>query len=206
MVHFKIILRIFVLLAILNSCNNKNIDKELDLKLENRVKFTKYEKQFCFKKIYQLSNKIPSEDTNYYKLDTAKAYQYLEKQEGGLMVNKLRDFDSYTDDSNLYLLKNNDESILISIGKATGASALGADYWNYLCYSLSQKKEIKFGSLINSPYSVFSANKKINYIEVIDNIPRPANGEEIKLTYTPLVINVYDLEKKLISNLEMNCE
>lgn len=205
MVYFKMILQSLLLLTILNSCNDKDVLEELSLKSAKSIEFSSYEKQFCFKKIYQFSNKIPSESTKYYKLDTAKVYEYLERHEDKILIDKFKDFVSYTDNSKFYLLRGDDKNVLIAIGKAAGVSALGADYWNYLCYSSSQKKEIKFSSLINSPYSLFLANNKLQYIEVVDNIPRPASGEEINLTYTPLIINVYDLDKKQLSNLEINC-
>ncbi|MBT2622849.1 hypothetical protein [Chryseobacterium sp. ISL-6] len=205
MVHFKIIFQCLLLSAILLSCNNKNLLEELNLNSKNSLKFENFEKQFCFDKVYKLANKTISKESEYYPLDTTQVYKLLEKNNMPI-AKKFEDFVSYSTDVKFYLLQNQNQHIIIAIGKASGASGIGADYWNYLCYSVSERKELKFGSLINSPYSVFAAdNNSINYVEIVDNIPRPASGEVIKLEYTPLIITVYNSESKQLSHFEMNC-
>ncbi|MFZ4929766.1 hypothetical protein [Chryseobacterium sp. Mn2064] len=205
MVHFKIIIQFLLLSVIVICCNTKSISEELHINPNNALKIEEYEKQFCFGKIYRLVNKSPLKSTKYYKVDTIKVYEFLENNRNEQAVSKFQDFVSYTTDTNFYLLLNEKQNVIIAIGKASGASALGADYWNYLCYSIPDKKEIKFGSLINSPFSLFPSNNILNYIEVMDNIPRPANGEIINLNYTPLIIDSYNLDKQQLSHMEMNC-
>ncbi|MFY7813867.1 MAG: hypothetical protein ACOVRK_01630 [Chryseobacterium taeanense] len=205
MVHFKITIQAFITSIILMGCNNKSTLPKLDLKTADKLDFKTYQNQYCFGDIYKQVSEKSSANSNYYNVDTIKIFQSLNKSGDMAAVNNFRDFVSYTTDTNFYLLKNGDKDAIVAIGQSSGASALGADYWNYLCYLIPERKELKFTSLINSPYSLFISNNSFNYVEVADNIPRPASGEVVKLNYTPLIIDTYDTKKSKLVHFEMNC-
>lgn len=205
MVHFKITLQAFITSIVIIGCTDKSILAELDLKTADKLDFKTYQNQYCFGDVYKQINIKPLANSGYYKIDTIKIFQFLDTSRNKPIADNFRDFVSYTTDTRFYLLKNGDKDAVVAIGQSSGASALGADYWNYLCYLVPERKEIKFTSLINSPYSLFLSNNSFNYVEVADNIPRPANGEVVKLDYTPLIIDTYNTAKNKLDHFEINC-
>lgn len=92
---------------------------------ENALKFEDYEKQFCFKKVYEFANKTVSKESEYYPFDTRQVYKLLGKNNLPI-AKKFEDFVSYSTDVKFYLLQN--QNIVIAIGKPAGASSIGADY------------------------------------------------------------------------------
>jgi len=205
MVHFKITIQAFITSIILIGCTNKNKLTELDLKTADKLDFKTYQNQYCFGDVYKQINIKSSANSNYYNVDTTKIFQFLDTSGNKGTTDSFRDFVSYTTSTRFYLLKSSNKDAIVAIGQSSGASALGADYWNYLCYLVPERKELKFTSLINSPYSLFISNNSFNYVEVADNIPRPASGEVIKPDYTPLVVDTYNTAKNRLVHFEMNC-
>ena len=108
-----------------------------------------------------------------------------------------------------FLVKNKRKEIILLVGKANGATGIGVDYWNYQNIFVEEDEPmLEFSSLIKTPHSIFINNTgSISHIDVDDNYPRPANGEEVQLDFFPMLVNVFNGNNKEIEfSLKCNPE
>ncbi len=108
--------------------------------------------------------------------------------------------------SESYILEKKEIQYLILIGQSQGATGIGVEYWNYECYVLSdENKIIRFSSLSKNPYSIFFDDKKLEYLTIDDNYPRPASGA-VKLNYYPVIGSLYSENGTLLKQIKYDCK
>lgn len=211
MVHIKItniVSLSAVLFLIIWGCqipNSRNRSYS-DVVLSNNL--DSINKRYCFAQIRDSLIKsdvitlAKEEQITYKKVDKAKLLKDRRIKHLSDEVTEFYEFTVFTDS---YIMKYQNEELLIMIGQAAGATGIGVDYWNYRCYSLNSDLVIpEFASLVKTPFSVFiDSEGEIGHLEIEDNRPRPAGGEEVKLKYMPLLINVFRGNKR--SAIEFKC-
>jgi hypothetical protein len=200
MVYRKIRTMLFVLLTVLTGC--KSSPQGLPYS-KNRVN-----ERYCFMEIKDTLAKSNNYEaglgnSDYITIEKTDLLKMLQPREGYLK--SVNDFFDFSIDVEIYLMENGKRSYIILIGKAVGATGIGVDYWNYQCYPIEGDTVIEFSSLVKTPYSLYiDSNGKINHIEIEDNYPSPASGEEVKLDYISLILNVFKEEVKTTS-LNFKC-
>lgn len=170
---------------------------------ESKVHLTPYsiadeKKIYCFQTIKDELEKV----TNYNVLLKNSIYSRIGKESALRLLKKnnkaIRDkfaaFFDQNDNVESFVVEYNSKKVIILIGKALGASGIGVDYWNYKVFSIGNDNIIiEFSSLIKTPYSLYlDYDKNINYFEVENDYPRPANNEIADLEYLPVILRVFD--------------
>lgn len=197
-----------VLFLIILGCQSPNSQNKsyFDVVLPNNL--DSINKRYCFSQIRDsliksnVLNLAKGEQTTYKKADNVKLLKDRRVKRLSDEVTEFYEFTFFTDS---YIMKYQNEELLIMIGQAAGATGIGVDYWNYRCYSLNSDLVIpEFVSLVKTPFSVFiDSEGEIGHLEIEDNRPRPAGGKEVELKYMPLLINVFSGAKK--STIEFKC-
>lgn len=204
MVYKQVILYLFTMMVGF-SCNNeppKTIHKE-SINLYTEEKSYKY----CFNNIFDSLNKNEYiYNIKYYKIIDKESLKNFSKNK--YYLKSIENFYEYNSFIENYFFEHSNKKYLILIGQAKGATGIGVNYWNYECILLTVESDIiKFSSLSKTPLSIFLNDEgRLFYLEVLDNYPRPASGEEIKLDYYPVIARLVNENGKIINKIEYDCK
>jgi hypothetical protein len=187
------------------SCNNepsKALHNE-SISIYTEEKNDKY----CFNNIFDSLNKNEYLDNiRYYKISDKKSLKNFFKDK--YYLKSIENFYEYNSFIENYFFEHSNKKYLILIGQAKGATGIGVNYWNYECILLTERSDIiKFSSLSRTPFSIYLNDKgRLFYLEVLDNYPRPASGEEIKLDYYPVIARLVNENGNIINKIEYDCK
>ncbi|MGE9310815.1 hypothetical protein ACLOAU_04195 [Niabella sp. CJ426] len=199
--HFKMI-KIASLLIVMSACNSNTSLKPYSDESEKQI--------FCYETIKEDLNRL----INYKTVLANSTYYNIDKEGGSLLLKENKElkeqFNEFFDQNievEPFLIKTKNNRILLLIGKAAGATGIGVNYWNYKGYSIDVGSPIlDFSSLLKTPYSLYENDKdEVHYIEVDDNYPRPAGGEDINLKYVPVLLRVFNGRAKVLE-IETKCK
>lgn len=204
MVYKQVILYLLIIF-VSYGCNKRKLEikHNKDIILYTSEKNDKY----CLKTILDSLNEHKYLDSNkYYNVNKKESIDNFYEKD--YYSKSIDDFYLYNSFVEIYLLENLNAKYLILIGQARGATGIGVDYWNYECLLLTEKSNIiKFSSLSKSPFSIyFNEKEELCYLEVLDNYPRPANGEEIQLDYYPIIAKLVKENGEVVGRIEYNCK
>lgn len=209
MVYKQIILYPFYLTVIFLSFNCKKEILPSDKREDLMVPY-KYDKlqddNYCFNSVFDsLYNDKVLDYNEYFKIINDSLDEFYKKTDYTELVQQ---FYEYTFLNEAYVLRGREHKYLVVIGKSRGATGIGVDYWNYQCYSLEKKsKVIKFASLSKTPRSIFfDKEDNLRFITIDDNYPRPADGQELKLSYYPIIGSLYNEKEEVVKTIDYDCK
>lgn len=207
MVHFKvntvfILFSIFLLITI-ESCKGANRTFHVEFKKQNESSNVVVQDSYCFNKIIDsltLIGEINLIDTShYYSIDFEEVISW--NNEFSIFSSQ---FMEYSFEEEAFIVKVGQDSILLLVGRAVGATA---PYWNYECYYKGSKSDLKrlyFTSLVKSKYSLIYDNGELVFVEILDQRVGPTDKNEVYLEKIPLLVIVFHFDQANLQ-FEYNC-